>query len=56
VIDRSSERVAGCDVYKRFLAKARPDLVFKYLSKSKAFCRFVNAIAVLIRHGLYFTV
>ena len=42
--------------YKRFLANARPDLVFKYLSKSNAFCRSVKAMAVLTCHGFNFDV
>jgi hypothetical protein len=33
------------------LANARPDAVFNYCSKLRAGGAFVNAIAVLIRHG-----
>jgi len=40
----------------RFFAKALPEGLFKYFSKSSALWRSVKAIAVLTRHGLYFDV
>jgi hypothetical protein len=42
--------------YNRFLAKALPEGVLRYRSKSRAFWRSENAIAVLIFQGLHFEV
>jgi hypothetical protein len=42
--------------HRRILANALPDGLFKYASKSRAFCQSVKAMAVLIRHGLNFDV
>ena len=42
--------------HKRFLAKARPEAVFKYRSNSAARTRSLKATAVLIRHGRNFEV
>lgn len=44
----------GC--YRHFLAKARPEALLRYLSKSTARSRSMNATAVLIRQGLFFAV
>jgi hypothetical protein len=41
--------------YRRFFAKALPEGLFKYDSKSNAFCLLVNAIAVIICQGLVFS-
>lgn len=43
-------------LYSRFLAKALPEEVFRYSSKSRALCLSANAMAVLIRQGLYLDV
>ena len=40
----------------RFLAKARPEGLLRYFSKSRAFCRSPKATAVFMRQGLYFEV
>lgn len=42
--------------HMRFFAKARPDEVFRYRSKSRAFLRLVNARAVFMRQGRNFDV
>jgi len=41
---------------RRFFENALPEGLFKYASKSRAFWRFVKAMVVLIRQGLYFDV
>ncbi len=44
------------EIQSRFFAKARPDGLFRYVSKSKAIFLSVNAMAVFMRQGLYFEV
>ena len=51
-VNKDIKGVAGRSYYNRFLAKARPEEVLRYLSKSRAFCLSVKAIVVLIFHGM----
>jgi len=48
--------MSGLENQSRFFAKARPEGVFRYASKSNALFRSVKTMAVFIRHGLYFEV
>lgn len=55
-VNKDIKGVSGRCYYSRFLAKALPEEVLRYLSKSRAFCLSVKAIVDLIFQGVHFEV